>query len=137
MLIAFLAAIATSVLYSISAVLEDVAAKRVPTAGIGGRRSAVLATVSPLYLLGLSLSAVAWVASLVALHWLPLFVVQAMTASSIGLVVLITWARTRRAPSRLEAALLAGAGIGLVALAVSAGGGPVLSVGPLFRLLVW
>jgi hypothetical protein len=136
-IVAYLAAFATALLYGVSAVVEDTAAKRIPTAGAGGRRSAVRAALSPIYLFGMVLSVVAWVSSLVALHSLPLFAVQAMSASSIGVVVLITWARTGRAPSRFEGVLLTGMGLGLVALAVSAESGHALHTGWLFRLNIW
>jgi len=135
--IAYVAAFATAVLYGVSAVIEDTAAKRVPTSNSDAGRSAVRAALSPVYLLGMGLSVVAWVSALTALHSLPLFAVQSISASSIGVVVLITWMRTGHAPSRFEGALLIGMGVGLVALAVSATDGRALSTGWLFRLLVW
>lgn len=136
-MIAYLAAFATAVLYGVSAVIEDTGAKRVPTAGSGGRRSAVRAAISPLYLAGMAVSVVAWGSSLVALHSLPLFAVQAVSACAIGVVVLITWARTGHTPSRFEGVLLFGMGAGLVALAVSAAGGHALHVGWRFRASIW
>ena len=72
-----------------------------------------------------------------ALRSLPLFAVQSISASSIGAVVLITWARSGHAPSRFEGALLGGMGVGLVALAVSAADGQALHTGWLFRATVW
>jgi hypothetical protein len=135
--IAYLAAFATAVLYGVSAVIEDTAAKRVPTSGAGGRRSAVRATLSPVYLCGMVLSVAAWASALIALRSLPLFAVQSISASSIGVVVLITWIHKGHAPSRFEGALLVGVGIGLVALAVSATNGHALRTGWVFRWAIW
>jgi hypothetical protein len=137
MAVAYLAAFATAVFYGVSAVVEDIAAKSVPASGCAVRRSAARTALSPLYVFGMGLSVVAWGSSLVALHSLPLFAVQAMAASSIGVVVLITWARTGHAPSRYEAALLIGMGVGLVALAVTAADGHALHTGWLFRAVIW
>lgn len=136
-MIAYLAAFATAIFYGVSAVVEDTAAKRLATSGSIGTRSAVRAALSPIYVFGMTLSVVAWASSLVALHSLPLFAVQSMSASSIGVVVLITWARTGHAPSHFESALLLGMGLGLVALAVSATDGRALRTGWLFRFNVW
>lgn len=135
--VAYLAALGTAVFYGISAVVEDAAANRTPQPGEVGTRSAARAAVDPVYALGMAFSVVAWGLSLVALHSLPLFAVQAMTASSIGVVVLITWARNGLAPTRFEALLLVGMGAGLVALAVSATNGHALQIGWLFRFNIW
>ena len=137
MIVAYLAALATAIFYGVSAVVEDTAANRAPEPGEVGTRSAARAALDPVYALGMALSVVAWLSSLVALHSLPLFAVQAMTASSIGVVVLITWARTGLAPTKFETVLLVGMGAGLVALAVSATNGHALQTGWLFRCNIW
>ncbi|MCU1394095.1 MAG: putative integral rane protein [Ilumatobacteraceae bacterium] len=120
---AYLAAFATALLYGVSAVLEDRAAKAVPITGVSGKRAAVKTTLSPVYVVGMILSILAWFASLIALRRLPLFAVQAIAAGSIGVVVLITWALTNRPPHRRDAVLLVALALGLVALAVSAAPG--------------
>jgi hypothetical protein len=135
--VAYLAAIATALFYAISAVLEDDAAKRVPISGSSGKRAAIQATLSPVYVAGMALSVLAWAASLVALRNLPLFAVQSVAASSIGLVVLITWWRTKVAPSRFEGMWLIAMGVGLVAIAVSAAPGHATHTGNVFRLSMW
>ena len=135
--VAYFAAFATALFYAVSAVLEDDAAKRVPISGSSGKRAALRATLSPLYLFGMLLSVLAWSASLVALRDLPLFAVQSIAASSIGLVVLITWARTHDAPSRFETAWLVAMGVGLVAIAVSAAPGHAMHTGNVFRIAMW
>jgi hypothetical protein len=135
--VAYLAAFATALFYAVSAVLEDDAAKRVPISGSGGKRAAIRATLSPVYIGGMLLSVVAWSASLVALRDLPLFAVQSIAASSIGLVVLITWWRTKHAPSRFEGMWLIAMGVGLVAIAVSAAPGHAMHTGNVFRISMW
>jgi len=137
MIFAYVAAFATAIFYGVSAVIEDSAAKRIPISGASGKRAAIRAAGSRFYILGMALSVVAWAASLVALHTLPLFAVQSIAASSIGVVVLITWARTGHAPSRREGVLLILMGIGLVALAVSAANTHAPRTGSLFRILIW
>ena len=82
MIFAYVAAFATAIFYGISAVIEDAAAKRVPISGASGKRAALRAAGSRVYILGMALSVVAWAASLVALHTLPLFAVQSIAASS-------------------------------------------------------
>jgi hypothetical protein len=135
--VAYLAAFATALFYSVSAVLEDDAAKRVPISGSSGKRAAMKATLSPVYIAGMLLSVLAWSASLVALRTLPLFAVQSIAASSIGLVVLITWWRTKHAPSRFEGIWLIAMGVGLVAIAVSAAPGHAMHTGNVFRISMW
>ena len=131
---AYLAAFATALLYAVSAVLEDRAAKAVPVTGNSGKRAAVKTTLSPVYLVGMGLSILAWVASLVALRRLPLFAVQAIAAGSIGVVVLISWAMTRRPPSRRDSVLLIALAFGLTALAISAAPGRPHNVTWWFRV---
>ena len=137
MTVAYLAAFATALFYAVSAVLEDDAAKRVPISGSSGKRAAIKATLSPVYIAGMLLSVLAWSASLLALRNLPLFAVQSVAASSIGLVVLITWWRTKVTPSRFEGIWLSGMGVGLVAIAVSAAPGHALRTGNVFRVSMW
>ncbi len=134
---AYVAAFATAWFYGVSAVIEDGAAKRIPISGASGKRAALRVTASPVYVLGMALSVVAWASSLVALHTLPLFAVQSIAASSIGVVVLITWARGGHRPSKREGVLLIAMGVGLVALAVSAANTHAPRTGHLFRILIW
>ena len=131
---AYVAAFATAVLYGVSAVLEDHAAKAVPVTGASGKRAAVKATLSPVYVVGMVLSILAWVASLIALRRLPLFAVQAIAAGSVGVVVLLTWMRTRRAPQQREVVLLVALAAGLTALAVSAAPGRPHHIGAAFQV---
>jgi hypothetical protein len=133
----YFAAFAMALCYGISAVVEDRAAKRAPVTGRGGRRAAFRVTVSVGYLAGMALSVVAWVFSLIALQRLPLFAVQAIAASSIGVVVLLTSVITHRKPSAREAILLCVLTGALIALAVSAAPTSPKPVSWVFKLFIW
>lgn len=137
MSLAYFAAFATALCYGISAVLEDRAAKRMPVTGKSGKRAAFRATVSVGYMAGMALSVVAWAFSLIALHRLPLFAVQAIAASSIGVVVLISWGVTHHKPSRREGVLLCVLAVALIALAASAAPGDPKPVSWVFKLFIW
>jgi hypothetical protein len=135
--LAYFAAFATALCYGISAVLEDRAAKLTPITGKSGKRAAFQATVSIGYIVGMALSVVAWAFSLIALHRLPLFAVQAMAGSSIGVVVLITWGITHRKPPRREVILLCVLAVALTALAASAAPSDPKPVSWVFKLFIW
>ena len=135
--VAYVAAFATALFYGVSAVLEDRAAKRTPVTGKSAKRAAVRATVSLEYIIGMAFSVVAWALSLIALHRLPLVAVQAIASSSIGVVVLITWALTRHKPSRREAVLLCVLAFALTAVAASAAPGDPKPVSWVFKLIIW
>lgn len=137
MSLAYFAAFATAVCYGVSAVLEDRAAKLTPITGNSGKRAAFQATVSIGYIVGMAFSVVAWAFSLIALHRLPLFAVQAMAGSSIGVVVLITWGITRRKPPRREVILLCVLAVALAALAASAAPSDPKPVSWVFKLFIW
>lgn len=135
--LAYFAAFATALCYGVSAVLEDRAAKLTPITGKSGKRAAFQATVSVGYMVGMALSVVAWALSLIALHSLPLFAVQAIAGSSIGVVVLITWALTHRKPPRREVILLCVLAVALTALAASASPSDPKPVSWVFKLFIW
>jgi hypothetical protein len=135
--VAYFAAFAMALCYGISAVAEDRAAKRRPITGRGGKRAAFRVTVSVGYLAGMGVSVVAWVFSLIALHRLPLFAVQAIAASSIGVVVLLTSVITHHRPSKREGILLCLLAVALVVLAVSAAPTGPKPVTWVFKLFVW
>jgi hypothetical protein len=94
-------------------------------------------TVRVPYLIGMGLSLFGWLLSLVALQTLPLFAVQAIASSSIGVVVLLDWARTRRPLPRSQVTLLVVLGLGLVALAVSAEPSGPGTIPDHFDLAIW
>jgi drug/metabolite transporter (DMT)-like permease len=135
--LAYIAAFATALGYGTGAVLQDRAAKRVPLS-VGNEASGVLkVTTSRIYVLGMMLGVVAFFCSLVALRSLPLFAVQAISASSIGVAVLITWATTHHRPTHLQGWLLTILAIALVGLAYTAAPGDTQRVSRIFVVLVW
>ncbi|MBO3101843.1 hypothetical protein [Cellulomonas fengjieae] len=118
MILALCAAAVSSVAYGVSTIMQAVAA----------RRAAGLAVVrQPLVVAALVIDGLAWLLSLVALHRLPLFVVQALIASS--LVVVVVLARfvlgTRIRPvDAVAVAVVVGS---LVVLALAGGDQPAVA----------
>ncbi len=125
-----LLAVAAAAGYAIGSVLQAAAARR--PGGLGKL------AVSPLYLGGLALDAAAWVLSLLALRGLPVYVVQAVLAGSLGLTVLLAAVVLRVRPRRLDVGAVA---VLVAALAVLGFGGreqpaPTLSGGASAALAV-
>lgn len=77
-----------------------------------------------LYAVGLALDASGFLASLAALHSLPLFLVESMLASSVGVTAVLAVAFLGVRLSHREVAILVVIGVGLVLLAISAQEGP-------------
>ncbi|MGI8578801.1 MAG: hypothetical protein ACR2KG_13025 [Nocardioidaceae bacterium] len=111
----FVAAIA----YGGASVLQGIAARRAaPTTGLDPRLLLQLAGTLP-FIAGIAVDMVGFVASLLALRTLPLFLVQSAVASSVGVTALLAallGARLRRQ----EVVSLGILGVGLVLLAASA-----------------
>lgn len=82
-----------------------------------------------LYGVGLALDAGGFLASLAALHSLPLFLVESMLASSVGVTAVLAVVFLGVQLSRREVAVLVVVGIGLVLLAVSAHEGRARQIG--------
>ncbi|MGW6229132.1 hypothetical protein ACWFQT_18680, partial [Cellulosimicrobium cellulans] len=80
MILSLLAAVAASVLYAVSTIMQAVATRRA---------HGLAAVAQPLVIGGLVVDGVAWLLSLLALDHLPLFVVQAVVAASLVVVVLL------------------------------------------------
>jgi hypothetical protein len=120
MLLGLIGALASAVAYGVATVLQSVASRRVATAdGFDPRLLVRLAGSLP-YVGGLTLDAAGFAASVLALRTLPLFLVQAAVASSVGVTALVA-ARWLRVPlGRRERTALALLGLGLLLLAVSA-----------------
>lgn len=137
MVLAWIAAFATALCFGVSAIFEDRAAKQTPTDDLSGARSILKVTTRLPYLIGMALSLVGWALSLLALQRLPLFAVQAIGASSIGVVVILHWALTREPVPRQEGVLLITLGAGLIALAVAAEPGGPSSVSKWFGVAIW
>jgi drug/metabolite transporter (DMT)-like permease len=112
-------ALLAAVGYGCASVLQSVAANRAaPTSGLDPRLLVRLARSTP-YVAGLALDLTAFLASLVALRTLPLFLVQSAVASSIGVTAVVAAAIGVRLRRREIASLIV-IGVGLVLLASSA-----------------
>jgi drug/metabolite transporter (DMT)-like permease len=113
-------ALLCAVAYGLATVLQAVATRRVPTAeGFDPRLLVRLAGSLP-YLGGLALDAIGFAASVLALRTLPLFLVQAAVASSVGVTAIAARVWLQVGLGRREVAALWFLGLGLLLLAVSA-----------------
>ncbi len=117
LVVSWLAAVVACLGYGAASVLESVGAKR--AAAITGLSGLALVVRQLPYLVGLGLDGVAFAANVVALDQLPLFLVQAVVAASVGVTAVIAWLRGTRLAVRdwISLAVLGG---GLVLLSVVA-----------------
>ena len=90
-LLAVLGAVLAALCYGAGAILQATAARsQQVTGGLDVALLVRLVRQLP-YVAGLGLDAVGFVASLVALRSLPLFLVQAVIASSVGVTAVLAW----------------------------------------------
>lgn len=132
---ALIAALMAAVAYGAATVLQSVGVRRFAAAPSRPWSGRLLA--GRLYAVGLGLDAVGFLASLVALRTLPLFVVESAIASSVGVTALLSAIVLKLRLSRREVLALAAIGVGLISLAVSASEGPAVRpamTGPLLLL---
>ncbi len=115
MIFSLLAAVAASLLYAVSTIMQAVAMRR--TQGIA-------AMTQPLVLGGLVIDGVAWLLSLLALDHLPLFVVQAIVAASLVAVVLLARLVLGATLRRTDVVAMGVAVAGLVVLSLASGEQP-------------
>ncbi len=127
-MLAFVGAVVAALAYGAATVLQALGVQRMsaapPNASWPER-----ARTGWLYAVGLALDAGGFVASLAALQSLPLFLVESMLASSVGVTAVLAVAFLGVRLSRREIAMLAVIGVGLVLLAVSAHEGPARQIG--------
>ena len=119
MLVGLLCALLAALGYGVGSVLQARAAQTTETAtGLDPRLLVRLAGSVP-FVIGVGLDLLAFLASLVALRTLPLFLVQSAVAASVGVTaVVVALLGTRLA--RRDIAWLAALGVGLVLLAAAA-----------------
>lgn len=117
LLVSWLAAVVACLGYGAATVLQSVGARR--AAAVTGLTGLALILRQLPYVAGLGLDAVAFAANVVALDQLPLFVVQAIVAASVGVTAVIAWRRGAKLTTR-DWVSLAVLGLGLVLLSVSA-----------------
>lgn len=121
---ALISALIAAVAYGAATVLQSVGVRRFAAAPIRPWSGRLLA--GRLYAAGLGLDAVGFLASLVALRTLPLFVVASAIASSVGVTALLSAIVLKLRLSSSELLALAAIGVGLILLALSAGEGPAV-----------
>lgn len=119
MVLGLVCALFAAFAYGSASVLQSIAARRADeVSGLDPRLLVRLARSAP-YVSGLGLDLAGFVASLVALRTLPLFLVQSAVASSVGVTAVIAAAIGVRLRGR-EVASLVVLGAGLLLLAASA-----------------
>ncbi|WP_286967039.1 MULTISPECIES: hypothetical protein [Arsenicicoccus] len=112
MILGFVASVVGMLMYAVASVSQGYAASRATGAGV---------VRHPAYLLGLGCDALAWVASLVALRSLPLFVVQSLLAGSLAVTVLLATVVLRVRPRPRDWVAIAVVTAGLTGVALSSG----------------
>jgi len=146
---AALGAVVTALCYGIGAVLQATAMRDgAPGDSLDARVVVRMFSRLP-YLIGLALDGLGFLASLLALRHLPLFLVQAAVAASVGVTALLADRFLGVALGRAQWGALVALAVGVVLLAISAepGGATSLSrpgqwavlvgLGPLAALGVW
>lgn len=118
MLLAVTAVAGAALCYGASAVLQAAAVARSRRTDLTGLLGGLVG--DPRYLGGLSLVAMGFLLSLVAIRALPLFVVQAGRASSLGVTAVLATVVLGTRLQRRETLALAGVAVGLVAVALAA-----------------
>jgi len=117
LVVSWIAAVVACLGYGIGSVLQSVGARR--AAHVTGVTGVALIMVQAPYLLGLTADGIAFVANVVALQQLPLFLVQAILTASVGVTAVIAAVRGTHL-ARRDWLSLGALGLGLVALSLSA-----------------
>ncbi|HLG91517.1 MAG TPA: hypothetical protein VKY15_00865 [Acidimicrobiales bacterium] len=136
-MLAYLEAFGCAVCYGLGSVLQATSARQTPA---GDRlEAAVLVRVTTRlpYLVGLALDFAGWGLSLLALDRLPLFAVQAVVASAIGVAVVVNSVLTKTWPGRARSQALVTLALGLVLLALAAGPGRARPPSVGFQVALW
>ena len=118
MVLAVLAVTAAALCYGAAAVLQAAAVARASRPGLSGLLGGLAR--DPRYVGGLALVGAGFLLSLVAVRALPLFVVQAGRASSLGVTAVLAAVTLGTRLRRHEVAALAGVAAGLVCVALAA-----------------
>ncbi len=115
MTLSLVAAVLGALLYGVGSVLQAVAVRKAE--GLSALRQ-------PLYVAGLSCDGAAWVASLLALHALPLFTVQAVLAGSLAVAVVLARIFLAAVLRTIDIAAIAVVVAALAVLSLAAGPDP-------------
>ena len=122
MIVSLICALGAAVLYGAGTVLQAIGLRRAADAGaltLGSRL-----WVARLYVVGLGLYGLGFLASIVALRDLPLFVVESVIASSVGVTALLAVLFLGVRLTRAEIVALVAVAAGLALLAFSGAEGP-------------
>lgn len=122
MIVGLLLALGAALTTGVASVLQGLAARRAaesPSDSSPGESVGRL-VVSPLYLAGVALDGIGFGCIVVALHWLPLFLVQCAAASSVGVTALVGRRVLGTVLGRESVMALCGLGLGLILLASGA-----------------
>ena len=115
MTLSLIAAVLGAVLYGVGSILQALAVRK--AAGLSALRQ-------PLYVAGLACDGAAWVSSLLALHALPLFTVQAVLAGSLAVAVVLARIFLAAALRAIDIVAVAVVVCALAVLALAAGPDP-------------
>lgn len=120
MMVGLLAALAAAVGFAGASVLQEIGARRAQSsAGLDPR--VLLRVLAQLpFVVGVVIDFAGFLLQLVALRSLPIFVVQAVVASSVGITALLAVVFLGATLGRVQIAALAGIGVGLALVALSA-----------------
>jgi hypothetical protein len=116
-IVGLLLALGAAATTGVASVLQALAARRAAGSSPGSVGRLV---VSPLYLGGVSLDMLGFVCIVTALHWLPVFLVQCASASSVGVTAIVGRRVLGTVLGRRQVLALGGLGVGLVLLAAAA-----------------
>lgn len=120
MLIGLICAFLAALCYGVGSILQAVAANRTVDTG-GSQASLLIRMIKQLpYLVGVALDGIGFLISLVGLHFLPLFVVEAVLASSVGVTAVLAVRFMGVKLKQMEKAALVALMFGLILLAISA-----------------
>lgn len=130
MALAWVAVLLSAVCAGTATILQASAARKVPTVDHFDAGLLLRLARRSTYLLAVALLAVGLLLAVLALQTLPLFLVQAVRASNLGVTALLSVVVLRQRLVWTELAAVAAVGVGLVVLAFSAGPQQPADVGP-------
>lgn len=134
MTLSLLGAFAAAVLYGAGTVLQAVGLRR--AAGAAGGTTWQRVWRGRLYVVGLGLDGLGFLASVAALRSLPLFVVESAIASSVAVTAVLATVFLGTRLARSEIVALAAVALGLVGLALTALEGRSVALGPTGTVLL-
>jgi len=126
MILSLVCALGAALLYGAGTVLQAIGLRRAADSDAGSRWTRLWA--ARLYVVGLALDGAGFLASIVALRGLPLFVVESVIASSVAVTAVLAVLFLGVHLTRREVVALVAVAAGLVLLAASGGEGPGASL---------